>query len=298
MLFVLSLCTAACAEKPPVKGGTSQFAKHVNRGQYKGVAAPTAAPVFRWNFGSQDVHSYTYEQEVRSKTDMGSFGDKSDDMDQVEMSAKGTLLIKSQGNGTAELVLKDMKMSAKMNSGGDKKPKIMEQTAPPLVVQGMKEDGSGSFGNSSQDMLMKMLFPLPAKFMKVGDSVDVPMQMPFNAMGSVLQVSGRSRITLARYVKIGKHTCAQLDVDTDISEIKIPSELKGEYKCSTKGTAVFYFDVANRYFVSGTIAELMQFSIDAPAPKMKIPGEKTSDIPERSKMSMISDNLIRVELTE
>jgi hypothetical protein len=245
------------------------------------------------------VRSYTYAQEVRAKTDMGSFpGDKSDGMDQEEMSTRGALLIKSQGNGTAELVLKDMKMSAKMNAGRDKKPKAMEQTMPPSVFQGMKEDGSSSLGNSSQDMLLKMLFPLPAKSMKVGESVDVPMQMPFNAMGSVLQVTGRSRITLARYVKIGKRTCAQLNVDTDVSELKVPAELKGEYKCSSKGTAVFYFGVVNRYFVSGIIADLMQFSIDAPSPKMMIPGEKTTDVPERTKMSMISDNLIRVELME
>ena len=167
---------------------------------------------------------------------------------------------------------------------------------PPFVVQGMKEDGSGSFGNSSQDMLLKMLFPLPPKSINVGESVDVPAQMPFNAMGSVLNVTGRSRITLTQYVTIDGRTCAQLDVDTDISKLKVPSELKGEYKCSTKGTSVFYYDVADRSFVSGTIALIMQFSIDAPMPQMNIPGEDTSDMPKRSKMSMVSDNLIKVKL--
>jgi hypothetical protein len=298
MLFILSLSTASCAEKTDGKGDVSQFAKLVNKEQYKEVAAPTVFPVFRWNFANQVVHNYRYEQEVRIKSNLGSvFSDKSDDMGQ-EMSAKGALLIKSQGNGTAELVMKEIKMSMKMNRGGDKKPETMEQTMPPSVFQGMKEDGSGSFGNSSQDMLLKMLFPLPARSMKVGESVDVLMQMPFNAIGSVLQVTGRSRITLARYVKIGKHTCAQLNVDTDVSELKVPTELKGEYKCSTKGTAVFYFDVVNRYFVSGTIAELNQVSIDAPSSKMNTPGEKVPDKSERTKMSMNSDNLIRVELME
>ena len=124
------------------------------------------------------------------------------------------------------------------------------------------------------------------------------MQVPFNAMGSLLYAQGRSRITLTRYVKIGKRTCAQLDVDTDISKLKVPSELKGEYKCSTKGTSVFYFDVTNRSFVSGAIALIMQFNIDAPMPQMRIPGEDAPDMPKRSKMSMTSDNLIRVKLKE
>ena len=174
----------------------------------------------------------------------------------------------------------------------------MTHTAPPLVVQGMKEDGSGSFGDSSQDMFLKMLFPLPTKPLKVGETVDVPARMPFNAMGSVLQVKGRFRITLGRYVKIGKRSCAELDVDLDISELKVPSELKGEYKCAMKGKSVFYYDVANRSFVSGTIAVLMQFSIDAPMPRMKISGQDAPDTPERQKMSMIGDNLISVKLKE
>lgn len=278
--------------------GTSRFLAEIDKEKYKKVDPPSAVPIFRWDFSkTKVVHTYAYEQEVRSKTDMGkSFGGKSGGMGQ-EMSAKGVLLVKSQGDSTAELVLKDMKMSMKMDMGEDE-PKTMEQQMPPFVMQGMKEDGSGSLGHSSQDILLKMLFPLPKEDLKVGDSVDVPAQMPFNAMGSMLQVTGRSRITLTQYVKIAGRTCAQLDVDTDISNLKIPTELKGEYKCSNKGTSVFYFDVESRVFVSGTIALLMQFSIDAPMPQMKIPGEDTSDMPKRSKMSMLSDNLIIVKLKE
>jgi len=166
----------------------------LNKENFKKADPPSAAPEFRWDFSTTDVvHTYSYEQEVRSKTDMGR---SSGGMGQ-EMSAKGSLLIKSQGDRTAEFVLKDMKMSMKMDMGEDE-PKTMEQQMPPFVVQGMKEDGSGSFGNTSQDMLLKMLFPLPPKSLKVGESVDVPAQMPFNAMGSVLNVTGQSRITLTQ----------------------------------------------------------------------------------------------------
>ncbi len=169
---------------------------------------------------------------------------------------------------------------------------------PPFVVQGMKEDGTGPFGDSSQDMLLKLIFPLPSKTLKIGESVDVPAQMPFNAMGSQLQVKGRSRITLTRYVLIGNHTCAQLNVDIDISDLKVPSELEGEYLCSTKGSAVFFFDISSRTFVSGSTALLTQFSIDAPMPKMNIQGEAPPNIPARSKIAMKSDNYIRVSLQE
>lgn len=232
-----------------------------------------------------------------NKADMGSFmGGKSDGAGQA-MSAKGVLLIKSQGDGTANMVLKDMKMSMKIEMNNEA-PQTMGQQMPPVVVQGMKEDGSGSFGNTSQDMALKKLFPLPTKELKVGESIDVPAQMPFNAMGSMLQVKGRSRITLTRYVTAGKRTYAQFDVDTDISELKVPKELKGEYKCFNKEKAVFYFDVESRSFVSGTIAALMKFSIDAPMPEMESSEKDAPDMPKRAQMSMMSDNLIRVKLRE
>ncbi len=298
VLISASLCSTSCRAETNTSPAASQFAEEVGTERFKKAEPPSAAPEFRWDFSKTDVvHAYSYEQEVRSKTDMGrSFGGKSSGIGQ-EISAKGSLLIRSQGDRTAEFVLKDMKMSIKMDTGEDE-PKTMEQQMPPFVVQGMKEDGSGSFGNTSQDLLLKMLFPLPPKSLKVGESVDVPAQMPFNAMGSVLNVTGQSRITLTQYVTIDGRTCAQLDVDTDISTLKVPTELEGEYKCSIKGTSVFYFDVADRSFVSGTIALIMQFSIDAPMPVMNIPGEDTSDMPKRSKMSMVSDNLIKVKLTK
>ena len=214
-----------------------------------------------------------------------------------ELSANGLLLVKSKGDSTAELVLKDVKVRMKLAMDEDD-PKTMQQQLPPVVVQGMKEDGSGPFGNSSQDMLLKMLFPLPSRPIKVGESVDVPAQMPFNVMASSLQVTGRSRITLTQYVKLGDRTCAQLDVDTIISELDVPTELEGEHECSAKGTSVFYFDVASRSFVSGTIAFIMQFSVDAPMPQMHMPGEDAPDIPKRMKISTVGDNLIKVKLKE
>ena len=147
-------------------------------------------------------------------------------------------------------------------------------------------------------MLLKMLFPLPSKPIKIGESVDVPAQIPFNAMGSLLQVTGHSRITLTQFVKIGGRTCAQLDVDIDISQIEVPTELKGEYKCSSRGASIFFFDIDSRSFVSGTIALIMQFSINTEMPQVKISGDNVPDMPRRSKMSMMSDNLIRVKLKE
>jgi len=99
-------------------------------------------------------------------------------------------------------------------------------------------------------------------------------------------------------VRIGNRTCAQFDVEMDTSDLKVPAELKGEYTCSGKGSAVYFFDVRDRIFVSGTTAFLMQFHVDAPVPKMTIKGEMPKNLPERMKMVMKSDNYIRISLQE
>jgi len=190
-----------------------------------------------------------------------------------------------------------MKISMKLKAG-EESSKSIEQHMPPFVVQDLKEDGSGPFGDKPQDTLLKMIFPLPSQSLMVGESVDVPAQMPFSAMGSVLQVTGYSNITLTRYVRIGDRRCAQLYVVTDISNLKVPSEVKGDFKSSIKGTSVLYFDVASRSLVSGVITMIEQFSIDAPMPQLNIPLEDPSSIPKRSKISMVSDNFIKLELRE
>ncbi len=84
----------------------SRFLKEMESETYEVIEAPNASQVFRWNFSNKEVHNYIYEQEVRSKTG-STFGGGIGGTGQ-EMSAIGVLLIKSQGDSTAEFVLKDI----------------------------------------------------------------------------------------------------------------------------------------------------------------------------------------------
>lgn len=278
----------------------SRFLKELKKHDYPETAAPAEAPVFRWDFSGKAVHRYTYEQEMTAKTSMAMISKTPTDMQQA-ITAKGQLLIKSQGDRTAHLFLKDVRMISKMKLGKGQEKGTMEQKAPPLFLQGMEEDGSAPYGDSSQELLLRILLPLPPKSLKVGESAVVPAQMPFNAMGSRLQVKGRLHITLTKYVKIGERTCAQFDTDIDISKLDVPPEMGEDYKysCSAKGKSVFFFDIEERCFVLGTIALLMKLGVDAPTPTMNMPGvEPPADRAERSKMSMVTDILTRVTLRE
>lgn len=267
----------------------SKFADQIGKLEFKEVEAPSDLPVFRWDFSKRDVeYSFNYTQRVSSTTDFGATKGGPRDQD---MTSEGLLLVKSKGDGTADIVLKDMEMT--IGAGG---ANPMTQKMPPSVMQGMKEDSTGISGSGSVDSLLKILFPLPPKDLKVGETVAIPAEMPFNAMGSRLMVTGESKMTLTRFVDIEDRVCARFDVVTEISKLDVPDELEGTYKCSTSGTSVLYFDIGERTVVSGEVALITHFKIDAPMPGFPDGEERPAHIPKRTSMSMGSDNLIKIEL--
>jgi hypothetical protein len=157
----------------------SKFLSELRKQEYNKVNAPNKTPVFRWNFtDNNDTYKYSYEQKVHNESDMGKAFENGTRKTVQDMSVKGYIYIRSQGDGTAEFVLKDAKMNMAINTGSDTESKKMEQEMPPMVLQGMKENGLGASCSSPQDMLLKMIFPLPSKDLKVGEYVDVPAQMP------------------------------------------------------------------------------------------------------------------------
>lgn len=279
-LFTVVLISTAQADT-----AKSRFLNQLTSETYTEVEAPKGPQTFRWDFSKKAALTYDYAQDVVSKTDM----DPENGVGNADqkVSTRGELLIKSQGDGSADFVFKDLKARMEFAVSKDEPPKIMEQSVPPLVVEGVKENGSGPFGDKAQDMMLKLLFPLPPKALKVGETVEVPAQFLFTAMGSQLPVKGRSRITVSRYVSIGSHTCAQLNVDTDISDLRIPPELEGRYSSSVKSSAIFFFDTNSRSFVSGVSAVLFQAEV-----------ESSRNMPEKIKLSVTSDNLMRVKLRE
>ena len=132
----------------------------------------------------------------------------------------------------------------------------------------------------------------------MGESVSIPAQMPFNAMGSLLQVTGHLETRLADYVLIDGKTCAKLETDIDISTLNPPEELEGDYRCQVKGKSVFYFNIEGRHFMSGKVAMLMSMRIEAPAPSVDFSDDTDTDTEKRPsmiKMAMDSDNFISVD---
>ena len=224
------------------------------------------------------------------------FGDGTGQVSTQNMEGYGKLSLKSEGNNIARLVIEDLTLSMEINSPSINEPKVMKQQSPPMIIQGIKEDGSMKLGDSSQELLLKTLFPLPSTPLKIGESVTVPSQMPFNAMGSLLYATGNSTIKLVDYVQINGRTCAKLKTEINIANLNVPEEMEGTYKCQVKGSSIFYFNIEERYFMSGRVAMLISMRVEAPIPKMEFSQETNKgSIPETITMVMDSDNFLSVE---
>jgi hypothetical protein len=210
------------------------------------------------------------------------------------------LLIRSAGDQTGSMILKDMQgtMSAAGRPGQPPLKRTLPKI-PPIVIQGFQEDGklSAEMRGNPQEALMRVLFPLPPKPLKVGESVDLPMRMPFNVMGTQLFATGRCRAKLTGYVDIAGHTCARLEGDIDISDLKVPQELRGKYRFTSKGKSVMYFDVPGRRFARVDLALKMSAQVEAPSPAGAVAaqgGPQLKGMPKTLRMAMDSDNLIEL----
>lgn len=288
----------SCAEEklPPMPSG-SYFGDQIDLESYPSIPAPENAPLIRWDFSDNKVYPFDFVQKIIAQNEMDDMSDKEKrHVSEQNVECHGKLSLKSEGNNIARMVIEDLTMNVEIDIQDNEDPKVMKSKAPPVVMQGIKEDGSMEIGNSSQELLFKTLFPIPPSPLKIGESVSIPAQMPFNAMGSLLHVSGKSRIKVVDYVQISGKTCVKLETAIDISTLKVPEEMEGNYGCKLKGNSVFYFNLEDRHFMSGRVALFMSTRIEAPAlamePAQEIDKEK---MPEMIRMAMDSDNFLSVE---
>jgi len=76
------------------------------------------------------------------------------------MTGNGILSYRSERYKTARFVLKNLIIKSEHSvEGSETAPKTIKMKSPPMIVQGVKEDGNLSIPSSSQTLLLKLLFP-------------------------------------------------------------------------------------------------------------------------------------------
>lgn len=278
-----------------LSGGEPAVSRHMGKiyMNYPEARIPVAAPLLRWDFTEGKNYEYTLhsDSEMSMKTNLSPQTATHEEDAPFRFTADGKITVRSKQNHTADLIFKQIVAKTE-----DETQSNIRVEQPPTVLQGMKEDGSMEISRASTDMFLQTLFPLPPGPLVPGQSTDIPMVMPFNANGSLLNVKGTNHITVKRYVTIDNRTCAEIVSEFVVADLDVPPELKGKYVASLRGASVFYFDVESRSFHSGRVALLFQTDIESPSPKLEMEGTKDGDFhfPDVTKMSMRSDQYLEI----
>lgn len=277
---------------PPLVG-TSRYEKEVDLEKYPEAPAPEVPPLLRWDLSGRQAWAYDYQQDSVTESHlelpaMGPAGTK--DQPEQAVRAQGTLTLRAQGNATATMSLNVRITVARPGQAPQR------VTPEPLTVDGVQEDGTMRGDDpSTRGSMMRLLFPLPTRPLKVGESETAPKSFPVEVMSQKLTARGVSRLTLDGYVRIGKRTCARLSTSLDVLRLDVPADVKGSFRYISRARAIYYFDVNERVFVSGRVSALTSTRGTGPPPEAQAKWPAAQRRPT-FRLSTDNDTLLTVRL--
>lgn len=216
---------------------------------------------FILDFSDQKTYIYKYSEttsfEDQLNNDEPSFKSMSE--------SNGNLNLRIKENNLADLSLTILKTNLKLfDQNGVVKDTISNDSIA-MVLQNM--DQKGTFENNSHDIMFDLIFSLPRKDLKIGETDKIPMQIPFDVDGSKLFVRGFSEIEYSGTEIIDGMECALLKGKIDISEIEIQEEMESTHEITATGKGTYYYNVEDQYLVGVEISIDMTRSMNLKNPK-------------------------------
>lgn len=264
---------------------------------YSIAKAPHEAPLLRWDFSDQNHHEYQVETtliQVLESNDP-TFPEYLDGST-TQQTATGNLLIESQGDSTARLVLTNMVTETYTSFGQEDQQGPTTEAQVPSEMQGLQEDGTMQMYDV-QDMPITLLLPLPTGPFHVGESVSLSAMIPITIVGRTLFVNGTITVTLVEYVDIDGQICAHLNGSIDVADIQIPDDSKGTYKCSIIGVSDCIFSLNDHRLLTGYVDFNLSFYLNAPSSVMGL-SDYEVPVPDKMILKIDSHETILVQTTE
>jgi hypothetical protein len=212
---------------------------------------------FTWDFSSQKKIIYSYSQIIESKNQLG----VNNILNKSKTIANGSLNVIVKDNNLANLSITDLKLNMiQFNKDGIAGDTLKNATSM-SIPQNMKSNGV--FDTENKNIIFDIIFPLPLKSLEVGQKDKIPMRIPFNIENSKLFVNGFNTLEYIGDELFENKKCAVLKGVINVSDLKVPEIYKGIYKGETIGSATYYFDIDNKYFVGADIQMNMNILSDA-----------------------------------
>ncbi|MES0491108.1 MAG: hypothetical protein ABUK01_14005 [Leptospirales bacterium] len=187
------------------------------------------------------------------------------------------VIIKSNKNHTADFTFQ--KTTGEVIVKYDISSKTRKTTLKfnEFVMEGVHENSTWSNPiENTESMCYYFAFALPDKPAEHLEFYEREIEVPWNVNNLKLKIKGKMTTTLTGYVEIDNRAHAKLQSIIKINEVEIPDDAEDKMGCSVNGTSVFYFDIYNRTFHSGTMA--VHLDCYSKAMKIESDGNESLDI--------------------
>lgn len=202
--------------------------------------------LIRWEFDNFKKLTFTYEQI------MDVYKDHTFDTDKTKtfIKAQGLLIVTVINSESADIAIKEIKMTQyRVDSLGDTSV-LVNMNAPDMFIKDLKEDGT--IGGEIEDKiqtLARTIFPIANKEMAIGDSVDIPLTVPFGMYTTLINAKGYNRV---KYVN-DKGDIAEIATVINVSDYIVPKGVETKYICYMKGDSNYEFNTQKGFFAGGII---------------------------------------------
>lgn len=204
------------------------------------------------------------------------------------VSEQGLLIIKSGMGHSAKVMLQNIKQIIEVDN-----QKIRKNLPGLILFEDMGETGKVTHRlNDSLNTFVYSFLLLPNKLLRVGESVETSLTMPFVDSGIKYLKIAQVRFALVKYVTIGTSICAQIKTDISVPEAEVINEKGGQSSFSLEGTAVSFFNVQSNSIVSATAAVQMCSKAETQAPTTKSSDRVGMVVRSESKINIRSKELL------
>ena len=202
---------------------------------YKAAKGEGEPIEIRWDFGKPLVYNYSFDQETiqNAASFMGGQLKKSH--------AKGDCTITCEGDSKAEFQVMNLRAENSIQGQPDKKK--TKESLPDVTLKGLREDGSFSGKDATQDFLMKTIFKLPEEPIAIGGTEVIDLETSFHVNNNSGKLRGKKATTFVGYYEIYGVNCIHLEMKSEYYEFESEDGKKsGSDQIKLKGSSSLYFD--------------------------------------------------------
>jgi hypothetical protein len=219
------------------------FAGRLEMGELTEAEAPASSPPIGWDFGRERELAYDYGQELTVLL--------AGDEDQKAAELRATLVVEARGDGTANVALREGQMVA---DEGETRLEV-----PAITIEGLRENGSKADA-ADEFWFIPLLLSLPGRPLAVGETIEVPFAVPFDAFGTVYYGRAPLRLTARRHVEQDGRPCVLIESGVEVAELDAPEGIARSFGLRARG--LILYDHEERAIARSKLAIVLQ--LDGP----------------------------------